>query len=128
MAHETKTRFESLPWHDAVLLGLKVDRSQPGERDEVLIFLEWPDGDKQALRFSDCYALDAKMNFGVVGEESIFGTTCTRESADLSEIRERWMSVGVDLSTLQCFLIETNSTASILRIFAKSFSVSDWAE
>ena len=36
--------FDSFPWHDAELKELLVDRREAGERDEVHLRVEWPQG------------------------------------------------------------------------------------
>lgn len=119
--------FVSLDWHDAVLLGLNLDRSSPGERDEVVLRVEWPDGRRQTVRFLECYALVAEMNFGVIAEESILGARLVEDDR-LAEVRRKWAVLGVDLSELRCFALTTNSTASELRIYAKRFEILDAAE
>ena len=114
--------FEALEWHDAVLLSLTIDRHAPGVRDEVVLLVEWPDGRMQKIRFADCYALDAQMNFGVLAPDSIRAARVTN-SARLADVRQRWTALGVDLEDLRCFEITTNSTASVIRVFARRFEV-----
>ncbi len=118
-------RFQQLNWHDSVLLNLTIDRRAPGERDEVLLLIEWIDGRKQLVRFTNCYAMEAQMNFGVIAEESILRAGCVSESPRLTEIRGRWNKLGVDLSDLLCFEIETSSTGSKIGIYAKVFVTED---
>ncbi len=117
--------FDALEWHDAVLLSLNIDRRIPGERDEVVLLVEWPDGRKQKVRFTGCYALDAQMNFGVIAPESIRAARCIADASKLAEMRQRWTALGIDLGDLRCFEITTSSTASELRIYATWFEVSD---
>lgn len=117
--------FEALDWHDAVLLQLNIDRQTPGKSDEVSLLIEWLDGRKQQVRFTNCYAFDAQMNFGVIAPESIRSARCIADSQKLAEIRQRWIALGVNLEDLWCFEITTNSTASEVRIYAKLFELSD---
>jgi hypothetical protein len=117
--------FESMEWHDSVLLSLNIDRCDPGERDEVTLVVEWRDGRKEKVRFTHCYALDAQMNFGVTAPESIRAARCIADSPKLAEMRQRWTALGVDLGDLRCFEITTNSTASEIRIYAKRLEVQD---
>ena len=112
------TKFSELPWHDAELLGVIIDRSSPGENDQVVINVRWPNGEQDSLIFSDCYALEAKMNFGVIAPESILNASLVDQSKELTEIRGKWARTGIDLQKLKCFEIETNSTASLLRIYS----------
>ncbi len=117
--------FDALEWHDSVLLRLNIDRRAPGERDEIVLVVEWPDGRVQSVRFTDCYALNAQMNFGVMAPESIRTARCIADAPALAEMRQRWMALGIELDDLRCFEITTNSTASELRIYAMRFEVSN---
>ena len=58
--------FDSFPWHDAELKELLVDRREAGERDEVHLRVEWPQGGEATFVFHDCYAMIANMNFGII--------------------------------------------------------------
>jgi hypothetical protein len=115
--------FEQMDWHDATLLAVDIDRHAPGERDEVTLTVRWSDEREELVRFLDCYALDAQMNFGIVVSESIREARSTLDSERLLEIRQRWTMVGADLSGLRCYEISTSSTGSIIRIFALRFEV-----
>lgn len=123
MTNASEQRFLELEWHDALLLSVWIDRRAPGKRDEVLFRIEWPDGHRQDIRFTNCYALDAQMNFGVVAPESIRDARCIAESPRLAEIRQSWLAIGIGLEALRCFEFTTNSTASVLRVFASGFEL-----
>jgi len=125
MTERIEKAFEAMEWHDAVLLSLNLDRRAPGKRDEVALIVEWPDGRKQRVCFTDCYALEAQMNFGVIAPESIRAAHCIADSPKLAEIRRRWAVLGVALESLRCFEFSTNSTASRICIYAKRYEVSD---
>lgn len=115
--------FNDLPWHDANLKFIHIDRENPGKNDIIKLFIDWPDGFSSAIEFSDCYALIANMNFGVVASESILKAEYFVESEELSSIRNDWMKAGINLENLKCFKITTNSTNSIISIFALNFHV-----
>lgn len=117
-----ETEFSKLPWHDAELLGIEIDRRNPGERDQVVVNVRWPNDEQSELVFSDCYELEAKMNFGVIAPESILDASLIDDSQELAEVRSKWEQAGVDLAGLKCFEIKTNSTNSLLRIYALSYS------
>jgi len=110
-------------WHDAELLKLTIDRKKPGEQDIVVLTIKWPDGQLQDVIFEDCYLLDAKMNFGVIAQESILSAECLSDIGRLSEIKEKWRGVGVLLENLRCYRITTNSTNSQIDVYASSFRV-----
>jgi hypothetical protein len=125
MTEMIQKAFEALEWHDAVLLSVSIDRRSPGECDEVVLTVQWANEQEQKVRFIDCYALDAQMNFGVAAPESIRAARCILESPKLADMRQRWAAVGVDLQDVCCFEITTNSTASVIRVFARRIEVSD---
>lgn len=125
MMEDEEQAFEAMGWHDAVLLSLGIDRGTPGKRDEVVLIVQWLDGRTQKVTFADCYALDAQMNFGVIAPESIRAARCIAAFPKLTEMRQRWAPLGVDLESLRCFEITTNSTASEIRIYAKRWQVAD---
>jgi hypothetical protein len=105
--------FDLLPWHDALLLGISVDRRTPGERDEVTVAVRWGDDLSETLKFIGCYAFESRMNFGVIAEESILEAHCTRTSEELAALRQKWARIGVDLADLRCYEIQTSTTASV---------------
>ena len=115
--------FSELPWHDAVLLNIVIDRRNPEKNDQVIVDIQWPNGRKNSLVFSDCYRVDASMNFGIIASDSILDASLIDQSLDLSKIKEKWMQIGVDLKTLKCFEIETNSTGSLLHIYSLGYSL-----
>lgn len=117
--------FNEMPWHDAELLNIAIDRRQPGQNDIVIIDICWPNGKKGTFIFRDCYGLVARMNFGVLAPESILDASTSVESQELREMREKWGQIGVDIGQLKCFELRTNSTASILRVFALGYIYHD---
>lgn len=116
-----KDEFNNLYWHDAILESIYLDRSNPGHQDTVKLLIEWPEGEKTNLEFYECYGLQMEMNFGIVANESILKAECITESKEIEDIREKWRMMGADLKDLKCFFIHTNSTNSILKIFALNF-------
>ena len=115
--------FNSLPWHGAELLELLVDGRKAGERDEVRLRVAWPQGDEATLLFRDCYALTAEMNFGVIAEERIASASMIDDDLGLVSIRDRWKPLAVSLEMLRCYRLETCSTFSVIRIYAKQFDL-----
>ena len=115
--------FNELPWHDAELLEIFVDRRHAGERDDVRLRVAWPQGDEVTLLFRECYAMTAELNFGVIAEERIAGAALIEDDSALILIRERWKPLGVLLDQLRCYRIETASTSSVVKIYSKHFEV-----
>lgn len=115
--------FDSLPWHDAALLEVSVDRRNAGECDEVRLRVAWPHGEEAALVFRDCYAMTADMNFGIIATEGFESAKLDDKDPNLASIRDRWRALGVSLETLNCYLLEMSSTGSVIRIYAKQFEI-----
>ncbi len=91
--------------------------------DTVRLLINWPDDSISAIEFYDCYAFTANMNFGIVANESILNAKCFTNSKELISIRNEWAKGGVDLENLQNFNIITNSTNSVIDIFALGFRI-----
>ena len=115
------TTFDALPWHDAVLLGVYVDRRSPGVTDEVVLEVEWPDGRREQVRILNAYRADLAFNFGVMGDETIRHGKVSDTDRELDAIKKRWLRLGVNLSDLRVYRVTTNSTASEIRVFAEGF-------
>lgn len=115
--------FDSFPWHDAELKELLVDRRESGERDEVHLRIEWPQGGEATFVFHDCYAMIANMNFGIIATERIGSARMIDDDQDLISIRERWRPSSVSLEDLRCYQFEMSSTGSDVRVYAQRFEV-----
>lgn len=114
-------------WHDAVLHEVLIDRRSPGHKDSISLLIEWPDwdaerrGTKSRVEFEDCYSIEINMNCGVTCQESIRSADFQTSHPKLNEIRGR-CAIG---DKLHCFVLETNSTASTIKIFATAYQVFD---
>ncbi len=115
--------FNSMPWHDAELKEIIINRS---ENDNIKLIVRWPEdyGSQCVLiEFCDCYALQANMHFGMVPPEFILEAECTQQSPDLDYIKKLWLEMGLDISQLNSYKITTNSTNSVITIFALGFQI-----
>ncbi|WP_139858350.1 hypothetical protein [Bradyrhizobium ivorense] len=117
------TSFDSLPWHDAELQELTINRRDPGACDEIRLQVVWPDGGRAALLFRECYGFAAEMNFGVIAKEQIAAASTIQVDPYLNSLRDRWKLLGVSLDLLRCYRLETSSTGSVIRIYAIEFTV-----
>ena len=113
-----KSNVENHAWHDAILLDVRIDRENPGAQDRVDISVEWIDGATSVVSFIDCYLLICRMNFGIVASETIRSFEVTRANPEIREIQESFGLSEERSASLRCYRIETNSTASVLQIFA----------
>jgi hypothetical protein len=117
------TSFDSLPWHDAELQELTINRREPGACDEVRLQVVWPDGSRAASIFRECYGFAAEMNFGVIAKEQIAAASTIQDDPCLVSLRDRWKPLRVSLDLLRCYRLETSSTGSVIRIYAMEFEV-----
>jgi len=122
------TTFDSLPWHDAELQELIINRREPGARDEIRLQVVWPDGSRAALLFRECYGFTAEMNFGIIAKEQIAAASTIQDDRYLISLRGRWKPLGVSLDLLRCYRLETSSTGSVIRIYAMEFAVKDLSQ
>jgi hypothetical protein len=113
--------FNELPWHDAILLELRIDRRRAGHADDVVLTMLWPDGRRSRIRFVGCYGLDAKMNFGIVAAETVRSAVEQQDSEELRALRAKWKALGGDLSKLSSFSLEMNSTGSLVTVYSESW-------
>lgn len=117
----TTESFNELPWHDATILELRIDRRQAGHIDEVVLTMMWPDERRSRIRFVGCYGIDARMNFGVVAAETVRTATEREDSDELGALRAKWEPLGIDLARLRAFSVETNSTGSLLTVYCQGW-------
>lgn len=115
--------FFDFPWHDAEIKLIVIDRQNPGEHDSVRLSLRWPDQAESDVVFYDCYAFSGQMSFGIIAAETILEVRLVTHGTELDVIKGRWRALGVELPDLKCYEIETNSTASILKVFANRFAI-----
>ncbi len=114
-------KFNDLPWHDAEINHIIIDR----QKDSIRIEIRWPDyanSELVLIEFLDCYGLKSVMNFVVAPPDQILGAECLLTTPDLDDLRSRWMGI-IDFSSVYCYRIKTNSTNSKIDIYAKSFSL-----
>ncbi len=115
--------FGQCDWHDAVLLAVEIDRREPGARDEVVITVEWPSGTRSRIRFAECLAISARMNFGYAGPDSIRGAWSSDDTPLLASERSAWTSMGGDASDVRSYTIETSTTGCVIEICARFVSL-----
>lgn len=110
--------FDSFPWHDAEIQSIEIPRDHPGAADRVVMFVQPLGGPPIRFVFQRCLGLHLDMRFGIVAEESVRSARRVTESDELRALRQKWASLGVDVTAVQEFSINTNSTNSTIRIMA----------
>ncbi|MEP4196555.1 MAG: hypothetical protein ABJL99_13080 [Aliishimia sp.] len=69
--------FSEFAWHDADIVDIKIDRSEPDHKDIVSFGIRWGEWQPRSkentsiVEFSSCYALDMEMNVGIIALETI---------------------------------------------------------
>ncbi|MBL7698668.1 MAG: hypothetical protein JNK79_10930 [Chitinophagaceae bacterium] len=113
--------FDELHWHDAVIENIQIDRSNPGYNDPIVISIRWPDGSRHDVVFTDVYKAFFELNFGVIAEEAISNALVSNDDEDYKKFKEKWRILIADVDAINCFVIRTSSTGSILKVFSKEF-------
>ena len=65
------------------------------------------------------------MKFGVYPPDSIRHAVCFDHSDALEMLKAKWGRMGIDLSDIYCFWINTNTTNSTINIYAKGFKITN---
>lgn len=108
--------FNDCYWHDSILESIYIDRSDPGHKDTVEMVIRWYDEPTSKLIFHDVYLLKAHMNFGIIANESIdTAYVAPEDDEDLMGFRQK---IFFNPEKLNCYIIKTNSTGSIIKILA----------
>ena len=115
--------FNDIPWHDAELEEIIIDRKSNDLVKVKICLSEEYGGNKVTIEFIDCYHLNVDMNFGMTAPDTILYADCFSESQELTNLRNDWKQMGGDLTKLNCYRINTNSTNSIIEAYALGFRV-----
>jgi len=121
-----QTEFNDLEWHDARLENISIDRSNSDKVnnvDTIELVIRWPSQNKNIIIFENVYQANLNLNFGVVAEDSIYTARVKEESKEAELIKEKWIELYKGIENLICFEIVTNTTNSVIQIFAMSFSI-----
>jgi hypothetical protein len=65
----------------------------------------------------------ADLHFGIIASECILRAAIVEPDPHLDALKQQWSKFGVTLDELRCYRIETSSTASVIKIFAKHCEV-----
>ena len=115
-------KFEDIKWHDQILSGIYINRTNPGNNDSIELKVVI-DGIEMTVLFEDVYFADIKMNFGVVAEETIRYAIIIKDDIEIINIRRKWSGAGGELERLLCFELNTNSTNTLIKIYALSYKI-----
>ena len=110
-------------WHDAILLGVEIDRSNPGYRDVMEMEILCPLNGRLIVRFLRVMRMDCIMNFNVAGLESLRSLIVLDADPKIDAVLNAWKAISASLEGLKLYRIETNSTGSIIDIIARDFAI-----
>lgn len=116
--------IEDFSFHDSTLKEIIIERNNPGYRDEVKIKIGLLNGNDIEVIFKDCFKAIFDLNFGVIAEETIFDFyRSTENDNELKVLKEKWLKIGGAIEGLSLFCIETNSTNSKIKIYARDYKI-----
>lgn len=115
--------FNDFHWHDSIIKSIYIDRSNPGIKDEIQFEVESVNKKTYILTFKNVYWSSFNLNFGIVAEESILNANILEnDDNDLANFYSSWNGL-MDSVILSVFLIELNSTGSIIKIIAENYKL-----
>ena len=115
--------FESLPWHDAQLLSLSVERKTDARANEVTITVRWPNDIVSDIHFPGCVEMDVSWHLVVHGPDAIDWGEESPNHRLVQEFVTTWAPIGDVDPNLTAFCIRTNNSVSDLTFVAAGFVV-----
>lgn len=117
-------KFEEYYWHDAIIKKIEFDRRDPGNIDNLLFEIQFPDENRLAiLLFSDLRLVNMNLNFGIIANESILDATeLGQDDEDLVKFYSDWRGAFNDIK-LKVFEIKLSSTGGKIKILAEHFNI-----
>jgi hypothetical protein len=113
--------FNKLYWHDAIIKNIELDRKNPGLNDTISLEIEWPNNQISKIIFTDVYFVKMNLNFGIMAPEAIYSAfVIEKEDDDITNFYIKWKGLMDDI-TIKCYVINTLSTGSEIKILAKNF-------
>jgi len=111
-------------WHDSVIKNIKINRDNPGVKDEIEIEIVWADNEERVnFVFEDVCWARMDLNFGIVANENILqGYHLPNNDEDLINFYSKWKGFMDDIK-LNVYEILLSSTGGRIKIIAKNFRV-----
>ncbi|WP_177730470.1 hypothetical protein [Flavobacterium inviolabile] len=116
--------FNEYDWHDAIIKNIKINRNNPGIRDEIEMEIVWPENKERVnFIFEDVYWAKMDLNFGIVSNENIAQAFLLQKSDDdLNNFYLKWNGHMDDIK-LNVYEVLLSSTGGKIKIIAKTFKV-----
>ena len=100
-----------------------IDRSNPGHMDEIGLSIHFPVEGEIDIIFKKCYHAHLHFNFGIIAEETLLDFWVSQDDEGVTAIKKVWQKMGVTIENLSAYCFQTNSTNSIIKIFAKDYVI-----
>lgn len=114
-----KMEFNDIEWHDSIIQNIIVDHATPGKNDIIQIEMMWLDKTCNTVVFKNLYWANLDLNFGIISSESVHGAFSEgKNNEDVKNVYLKWKGYIDDID-LNYYEIETNSTASKIKIIAQ---------
>jgi hypothetical protein len=117
-------KFDDFYWHDAIIKNITIDRTKPGEVDEISFEIKWPEENHSTtFVFEEVYWANLNLNFGIVADDTILNAVeLNEEDEDLKNFYLKWKGT-MNAIKLQAYKIVLNSTGGEIKIIAGKFRI-----
>ena len=111
-------RFDNFDWHDSILNSVIINRQNLGLNDIVELDITWPSGERGILLFENVRKCIMDLNSGIDTKDWIYNAYETEGDEDFISYKKQVENICNDIDKLKCFVIETSTTGSLVKIFA----------
>ncbi|WP_127075559.1 hypothetical protein [Butyricimonas faecalis] len=111
-------RFDNFDWHDSILNSVIINRQNLGLNDIVELDITWPSGERGILLFENVRKCIMDLNSGTDTKDWIYNAYETEDDEDFVSYKKQVENICNDIDKLKCFVIETSTTGSLVKIFA----------
>ena len=111
-------RFDNFDWHDSILNSVIINRQNLGLNDIVELDITWPSGERGILLFENVRKCIMDLNSGTDKKDWIYNAYETEDDEDFVSYKKQVENICNDIDKLKCFVIETSTTGSLVKIFA----------
>ena len=111
-------RFDNFDWHDSILNSVIINRQNLGLNDIVELDITWPSGERGIFLFENVRKCIMDLNSWTDTKDWIYNAYETEDDEDFVSYKKQVENICNDIDKLKCFVIETSTTGSLVKIFA----------
>ena len=111
-------RFDNFDWHDSILNSVIINRQNLGLNDVVELDITCPSGERGILLFKNVRKWVINLNSGIDTKDWVYNAYETEDDEDFVSYKKQVVNICNDIDKLKCFVIETSTTGSFVKIFA----------